>query len=265
MRALGVIASALLCLQSVSAAAQSLPKLTQPVNDLAQVMDAASVAELDKRIRALQAASGDVVVVATVPSMAPYSSIEDYAAKLFETATIGDRGKDNGLLIVAAIQDRAVRVEVGYALEEIITDGYAGETIRAEMLPPFRRGEYGPGLLAGATRIITHIADRRGVTLTDVPRPPEPEAPRPPGTVIVLAIIAFLIISNIARRGGGGPGFRGRRRGTWSGWHGGVGGFGGGFGGFGGGFGGFGGGGGGGGFGGFGGGRSGGGGASGGW
>jgi uncharacterized protein len=237
--------------------------LTAPVNDFANVIDSSSNAEMDRRIRALQAASGDVVVVATVPTFKPYADIEEYAVKMFENGGrgIGAKGKDNGLLIVVAVQDRRVKIEVGYDLEQFITDGFAGETIRDQMTPQFRNGNYGAGLLAGATRIINRIAEGRGVTLQDVPR----QAPvrRSTGTGfpwwIVIVIIVALINMRPRRRSrmwGGGP---------WSGWNSGIGPFGGG-GGFGGGFGGFGGGGGGGGgFGGFGGGGSGGGGASGGW
>jgi len=248
-------------------AQDSLPQLTAPVNDFATVIDAESEREMTRRILALKAASGDVVVVATVRSFKPYADIDQYAVKLFENGGrgIGDKGKDNGLLIVVAVDDRRVRIEVGYDLEQFITDGFAGETIRNVMTPQFRAGNYGAGLLGGATSIINRIAERRGVTLQDVPASPPPRQSSGSGFPWWIIIIIIIVILNS----------RGRRRprpwgrGPWSGWNSGIGpfggggGFGGGFGGFGGG--GFGGGGGGGGFGGFGGGRSGGGGASGGW
>ena len=242
------------------------PALTAPVNDFANVIDAGSKAEMERRIRALHAASGDVVVVATVKTLKPYADIEEYAVKMFENGGrgIGDKGKDNGLLIVVAVDDRRVKIEVGYDLEQFITDGFAGETIRDVMTPQFRTGNYGAGLLAGTTRIINRIAESRGVTLQDVPRETPP--PRSTGTGFPWWIIILIIFAILSSR-------RGRQRrtwggGPWSGWNSGIGPFGGGGGGFGGGFGGFGGGGGGGGgggFGGFGGGSSGGGGASGGW
>lgn len=244
-----------------------VPRLTAPVNDFAGVVDSSSAAEMDRRIRALQRATGDTVVVVTVDTFAPYADIDAFAVKLFENhgQGIGSKGKDNGALIVVAIKDRKVRVEVGYGLEEFITDGFAGET-RDVMTDYFRRGEYGPGLLAGATRLINRVADRRGVKLEDVPREaPPPAGDLPIGRLFIIGIIILMIISSMTRRR---PRNRYWGRGPWSGWTSGVGPFGGGpwgggFGGFGGGFGG--GGGGGGGFGGFGGGRSGGGGASGGW
>ncbi len=239
-----------------------LPRLSGPVNDTAGVIDAASAAEMDRRIRELQGATGDAIIVVTVDSFAPYADIDEYAVKLFENhgQGIGVKGKDNGALIVVAVKDRKIRVEVGYGLEEFITDGFAGET-RDLITSYFQRGEYGPGLLAGATRLINRVAQGRGVTLQEVPQE-TPARGLPRAQLFILAIIAFLILSSLTRRR---PRSRYWGRGPWSGWNSGVGPFGGGP--WGGGFGGFGGGGGGGagGFGGFGGGRSGGGGASGGW
>lgn len=255
-----------------AAAQKAPPQLTAPVNDFAGVIDASSAAEMDRRIRALQAASGDVVVVATIRTVQPdYGDINQYAVKMFENGGrgIGAKGKDNGVLILVAVDDRAMRIEVGYDLEQFVTDGFAGETIRSVIAPEFRSGSYGAGLLAGTTRIINRIAQARGVTLQDVPR--ETTRTRNGGPFPFFPILIMIILFILFSRGGGG-GRRGRRRtwggGPWSGWSSGVGPFGGGGGfgggGFGGGFGGFGGGGGGG-FGGFGGGRSGGGGASGSW
>jgi uncharacterized protein len=271
-RALTVVAAAAwLAATGVTAvvSAQEMPALRAPVNDFAGLIDQSSRETLDRRIRALQTASGDVVVVATVKTFAPYGSIEEFALEMFERSGIGTRANDNGLLIVVAAEERRVRIEVGYGLEEFVTDGFAGEVIRRDMLPEFRSGRYGAGLVAGTTSVIQRIAERRGVPLTDMPqRPPPHEEPDGPPEWIFVVIIGLWILMNIIRRFTRPRSHRRRRRGPWSGWTGGVGGFGtgpfgGGFGGFGGGFGR--GGGGGGGFGGFGGGRSGGGGASGGW
>ena len=251
------------------AAAQQLPTLAdQAVNDFANIVDSPTEAEIDRWVRSLVKASKDYVYVVTVDTFAPYGSIEDYAVRLFERSKIGLTGKDNGVLIVMAVKDRRVRIEAGYGVEEFITDGFAGETIRQEMLPEFREGRYAQGLLNGTSRVVRRIAEGRGVSLTDIPEPPARDSDRPslPPWVIPLAVIVVFLILRSMSRGSRSLHRRHRRGGTWSGWHGGVGGFGGG--GFGGGFGGFGGGGGGfggGGLGGFGGGRSGGGGASGGW
>jgi uncharacterized protein len=238
------------------------PELTQPVNDFAHVIDAQSAASLDQQIRALKAASGDVIVVATIETVAPYADIREYAVKMFENhgRGIGDKGKDNGLLVLLAVKDRKVQVEVGYDLEQFITDGYAGEVSRTTMAPAFARSDYGGGLFAGVSQLSARIAQARGVTLTGAPpasaTPVARGLPLSPGVILIL-LIWLVIVSRASRRS---RMVRGGRwgRGSWSGWNSGVGPFGGGGGGFGGG--GFGGG-----FGGFGGGRSGGGGGGAGW
>lgn len=256
-RRLGKCVLACLLLVNASIAwAQDVPELTAPVNDFANVIDAGSKNELDSLIRKLQDATGDVIVIATIKTFQPYGDMQSYAVKMFENhgKGIGAKGKDNGVLILLALDDRQVRVEPGYGLEGFITDGFAGETSRL-MTPYFREGNFGEGLLAGATRVAQRIAQGRNVNL-DLGQPPQRQVqPRSNGGRFPIGfwIILAIIILNMMGRG------RRRRR-----WNSGVGPFGGGYGGgFGGGFGG--GGFGGGGFGGFGGGRSGGGGGGASW
>ena len=240
-------------LATVAAAQQQPPELTLAINDFAKVVDPASEAAMDSLIRSLQQASGDVVVVATVDTFAPYATLQEYAVEMFENhgRGVGLKGKDNGLLVVVAVKDRAVWIEVGYDLEQFITDGFAGETSRQYMVPEFRRGRYGPGLLAGVSRIISRIAEARNVTLQGVrpSRARDVSTERGSGGIGLIVLIVFiLLIRAIAGLLGLGGRRRFRRRGwggSYGGWHSGVGPFGGGGlggGGFGGGFGGFGGG-----------------------
>ena len=254
-RLLGKCVLACLLLVNASTAwAQEVPELTAPVNDFAGVIDPSSQRALDSLVRQLQNATGDVMVIATIKTFKPYADMPSYTVKMFENhgKGIGAKGKDNGVLILIAVDDRQVRIEPGYGLEGFITDGFSGETSRA-MTPFFRNDQYGPGLVEGATRVAQRIADGRNVSLaTGQPRQ-GPSRRRGGGIPVGFWIILAIIILNMMGRG------RRRRR-----WYSGVGPFGGGFGG--GSRGGFGGGGfGGGGFGGFGGGRSGGGGGGASW
>jgi len=234
------------------------PELTAPVNDFANVIGANEASQLDTLIRKLQSASGDVIVVATVKTFAPAADIQVYANEMFENRGkgIGQKGKDNGMLVVLAVDDREVWAEVGYDLEGIITDGFAGETSRETMVPFFRRGDYGGGLLAGVTVFAQRIAAARNVELEGVPARQPVQGPGvgsgqfPFVFVLVLIIVFINLMRGIMNVLTGGR--RGRRRRRWGsmvgpfgagygGWHsggrgwGGGGGFGGGFGGFGGG------------------------------
>lgn len=232
--------------------AQAIPELTEPVNDFAGVIDAESRATLDRVIRSLQQGTGDVIVVATVPTYGPkYADIREYAVKMFENGGrgIGDTQKDNGLLVLVAVEDRKVWIEVGYGLEGPITDGVSGSTSRNDMVPLFRQGAYGKGLVAGVTRLAGRIAEERGVTLADLPRlASRPQRALPRTTRLdakwILALIVGIILLNMIISAMTPKSLRGRRgggwsSGGWSGWGGGGsfggGSFGGGFGGFGGG------------------------------
>lgn len=246
-----VLAALLLAASTAGAQTQPLPPaLTGIVNDFAGVIDGDAARQLETLSRQLQAASGDVLVVATVRTFQPYADIESYAVRMFENQGrgIGQRSGDTGVLLLLAVDDRQVRIEVGYGLEPFVTDGFAGETSRDVMVPYFRRGEYGTGLLAGASRVARRIAEGRGVDLDVAPvaRPPRAE-PAIRMNLFTLLILLY-IIYRLTR---GGPTSGMRRRGhhwssgvgpfgvgsTWGGggWGGSSGGFGGGFGGFGGG------------------------------
>jgi uncharacterized protein len=244
------------------------PELSRPVNDFASIIDGESAQQLDRLIRSLEAASGDVIVVATVATVEPYGDAKEYAVKMFENRGrgIGDRDKDNGVLVLVAVKEREVRIEVGYGLEEYITDGFSGSLTRDVIAPEFRRGDFGAGLVSGVTVIAERIAEARGVSLEGVPerrRSRQQSGGLGIGGFVALFIL-FMVLRAIGRGGRGGR----RGGGGWGtaaaigAWTSGVGPFGGGFRGGGGGFGG---GGFGGGFGGFGGGGSGGGGGGGSW
>ena len=157
-------------------------------------------------IRKLQSATGDTMVVATIKTFKPEADMASYTVKMFQNhgKGIGTKGKDNGVLMLVAIDDREVRIEPGYGLEGFITDGFSGETSRS-MVPFFRGGDYGPGLVSGATRIAQRIAEGRNVNL-DLAPPPQAQSRRrssggfPPGLWIILLII-FLNVIGRGRRG----------------------------------------------------------------
>ncbi len=243
-------------------------KPTGYVNDFAHVIDPQFAAAIETYCGNVERATGAQFAVVTVDSLED-EPVEDVAVRLFKEWGIGKKGTDEGLLILLAIKDHKNRVEVGYGLEPIIPDGFAGGVLRG-IRPILRQGNYGGALLAAAQQFGQRIAQAKGVTIEGQP-PPRRSSGDPNGGGIVGVIIGFVVLMLFLRAIGGGRGGRGGRGGGSGGLLAGLllgsmmGRRGGGWGG--GGFGGGGGGGGwgGGGFGGFGGGGSGGGGASGGW
>ena len=222
------------------------------VNDFAGVIDSGSRERLSQYCGALEKSSGVQLAIVTLPTLSG-EPIEDVANDLFRKWGIGHKGKDDGLLLLLAIQDRRSRLEVGRGLEPEIVDGLAGHVLES-MRPYLRQQRYGDALLEAAGAIGARISEARKVAVEPAPVPAHRRMRREGSPLPVLffgAIILFFILSALlGRRGGrgGGGGMGGfltgmilgnLMRGGWGGRSGG-GGFGGydssdGFGGFGGG------------------------------
>ncbi len=258
MRYLRLILPLFLLAIASSLKAQQIPDRPQPprlVNDYAGVLSKEQVQELENTLVAFDDSTSNQIAIVLIKSLDNYP-IEDYSTQLFRKWGIGNKKTNNGILILAAIDDRKIRIETGYGLEGAVPDIVANSIIRNDIAPNFRSGDYFEGLKSASASLIKAAAgeyqapegygNRKGKDGKGI------------GTIIFVAIIIIIILANINRRGGGGfmsrRGYRGFGPTVF--WPGGWGGGGSGGGGWSGG---------GGGFGGFGGGSSGGGGASGSW
>lgn len=270
-RSMKFILMTLLCVFQMSFIWAQVPKSDLPptpnpprlVNDLAGIMDPQAVIQLEKELVDFDNTQSTQIAVVTVRSIGSYE-IAQYATDLAHEWGIGRKGKDNGVLLLVAVNDRKVNISTGYGTEGAITDGTAGSIIRNEITPAFQRGDYTSGIIAGVNAIKKALD---GEYVNDKKQAEDPTA-LPIGIIIFIVIFMIIVIIGAGGRGGGGGGRNGEymsRRGddfltgailgSLLGGGRGSGGFGGGFGGFGGG----------GDFGGFGGGGFGGGGASGSW
>lgn len=108
------------------------------------------------------------VATLVVPEMGADFTIESYANQVFEAWGIGQKGKDNGVLFILALQERKLRIEVGYGLEGVLTDGQSGALLDALVLPVLKRGDLGQGVVVGHVGICEFLADAYGVTLSQV-------------------------------------------------------------------------------------------------
>ena len=125
----------------------ALPALTGRVVDAGNVLSPDEESRLTDRLETLERETSTQIVIATIPTLLG-GSIEDYTFRLAESWQIGQSELDNGVVILVAVQDRRVRIEVGYGLEPVIPDGLAGRIIREPITPTFRRGDYYGGLNA---------------------------------------------------------------------------------------------------------------------
>ncbi|MGH8660833.1 MAG: TPM domain-containing protein, partial [Burkholderiales bacterium] len=156
-RAPGWLLAALLALPlAAGAQGADVPYLTGRVVDNAEILKADTRRRLAEQLRAHEQKTTNQVAVLTVPTIHG-ESVEEYAVRVFEQWKLGQKGKDNGVLVVVVPQDRRMRIEVGYGLEGTLTDAAAGRIIRDVMTPRFRQGDYDGGILQGVAAILAQL------------------------------------------------------------------------------------------------------------
>lgn len=143
-----------LALAGTAHAAANFPALTGRVVDGAQLLSPAMEQQLTAQSEALEARTGDQFVVVTVPSLNG-QAIEEYGYKLGRHWGIGQKGKNNGVLLIVAPKEREVRIEVGYGLEGTLTDALSSGIIQTIILPDFKRGSMEQGIANGAHAVVT--------------------------------------------------------------------------------------------------------------
>lgn len=217
------------------ALALDVPALRGHVNDHAGLLSGATAQKLEAFLTEFEKSDSTQIVVLTVASLED-EALEEYALKAADTWGIGQKGKDNGALLLVAKAERKIRIEVGYGLEGTLTDLLAGRIIDYEMVPRFKAGDFEGGVLAGVVGMAEAVrGEYRGTGQTSRKKRRSPWGS--------LALLLFLGPGMMFMGGGSRSRYyRRRRHGFWIGGPGMGGGFGGG-GGFSGGGGGFGGGG----------------------
>ena len=217
------------------------------VVDLAGIIDDSTEVKLNQYLKELEQKTTAQLAILTIKSLEG-ESIEDLSITVaHDRWKLGQKGKDNGILLLVSYRDRKYRIEVGYGLEGVIPDSLAGSIGRSYLVPFFKKGDYSNGIFAATAVMANLIAEDSGVKITGLPklkragqRTGKDKPPSVFGTIISLlffVILFILFIKNpklflmfflLSAMGG--------RRGSWGGGGGfGGGGFGGGGGGFGGG------------------------------
>ncbi|HEX9005821.1 MAG TPA: TPM domain-containing protein [Bacteroidota bacterium] len=151
---------ALLCLLAPLRAAAGetvVPYLTGRVVDEAGILSPATVASLEAMLKAHEDSSSDQVVVLTIPALSDGETIEQFSIRVAEEWRIGRAGKDNGVLLIVARDDRKVRIEVGRGLEGVLPDITCGSIIRHEIIPRFKDGDFDGGVTEGTRSILGSI------------------------------------------------------------------------------------------------------------
>jgi len=146
----------LFLLIAAPAAAQDFPKLSGRVVDAADMLTDSEEAALTQKLQGLEDSTHRQLVVATVPDLQGYP-VEDYGYKLGRAWGIGQKGANNGAILLVAKAEHKIRIEVGYGLEPILTDAYSGEIIRDKITPAFKQGDFAAGINAGVDAIVQQL------------------------------------------------------------------------------------------------------------
>lgn len=187
-----VLASALLCLllgQVVTTApvrAVEVPPPGQRVTDLSGTLSADERAGIETRLQRLEQEKGSQIALLLVPTTAP-EAIEAYALRVAESWRLGREGVDDGVLLLVAVDDRKMRIEVGYGLEGVIPDAIARRVIAETIAPYFRRQDFAGGLRAGVERLAALVEGE------PLPQARRPESDHGQGRFPALMPLAFLL------------------------------------------------------------------------
>lgn len=215
------------------------PRLQGRVNDLAGLLDMETRDRMEMLLADLEErTAGAQLAVLTLNSLEG-EELSDFSYRVASAWKLGQEGQDNGALLLVALAERKVRIEVGYGLEERLTDAKSSLIINREIIPRFKKGEYAAGIEAGVGVMVDVVSGDNDITEEELRRYREKKEKEKKGGIPVGLIIAFWILVFILRGRGGrgsgtfwsggiGGGFSGGGGGGFSGFSGGGGSFGGG-------------------------------------
>jgi uncharacterized protein len=208
---------ALVVIQSSPAAPQgtspSFPSLSSRVVDAANLLKPEDRAALEQKLKAHEDRTTDQVVVATIASLQGLT-VEDFANRLFRHWQLGQKAKNNGVLLLVAPTERKARIEVGYGLEGALTDALSKVIIASAVAPRFKQGDFAGGINAGVDAILailTGDADewqRRAEVRSD-------ETGRFDPIVAVILVVVLILVLRWLMSGGGPARAHRTRGGNW--------------------------------------------------
>ena len=187
-----VAVGAVVALLTISVFAD-FPKPSGPINDFAGVLDEPTVDALKTLTADVEAQTTAEIAVVTVTSL-DGMSVEEYANRLFKEWGIGQKGADNGVLILVAPGERKMRIEVGYGLEGVLPDGLAGQIIREQFTPAFKESHYAEGILLGTQKVAEVVRRNHTLTPEERERLEKANANEPPLLLLVPFFSVFVVI-----------------------------------------------------------------------
>lgn len=186
-------------LVTLSGAAE-VPPLRAHVNDYASMLSPEVAQRLEEELAAFERSDSTQIVVLTIPSLEG-EVLEEYSIKVVEAWKIGQKGKDNGALLLVVKNDRKVRIEVGRGLEGKLTDLVSGRIIRNEIRPAFKSGDYNAGIVAGVRAIEATARGEYKAEARDIRE--GKRGANPIFTLLVFVLLGTVFLGGISRFLGG--------------------------------------------------------------
>lgn len=171
-----------------------VPALKGRVNDYGNILSAATETQLDQYLQQLEQTDSTQIAVLTIPSLEG-ESLEGFSLKVVENWKIGQAEIDNGALLLVAVGDRKIRIEVGYGLEGTLTDLRAGRIIKDVILPKFKQGNFDQGIIDGVSAMIQTVKGEY--------TPPKSHSGKKeddPFGLLAMLIFFFFFIGNLLRK-----------------------------------------------------------------
>lgn len=181
---------------ATSCFAQDYPKATGYVNDFDNLLTQEQKQQLISELKDFDVKTTIEIVIVTVPSLQGYS-IEEYAIGLARAWGVGKRDKNNGLVLLVAPNERKVRVEVGHGLEEVLSNSVASSIVRNDILPEFRAGHMGVGIVNGVRGIMRRLSQSASVQPLTVPKASNDQLTSADDLAIVPIFVGLLVAGSI--------------------------------------------------------------------
>jgi len=193
----------ILMILPASLTALDVPSLKGRVNDTAGVLSSSREKELDQYLEALELSTGAQVAVLTIPSLQG-NAIEDYSIRVVDQWKLGQKGEDNGVLLLVSLDERKIRLEVGYGLEGDLTDAKGGYIIRNQIVPYFREGDYAAGIMMGIQSVGGVLSGSEDISPRQLQRSSSSRSSRslPINFFLILIVLFFNSFGRMGRRGG---------------------------------------------------------------
>jgi uncharacterized protein len=187
------VTAIVILLSTTALSALEVPPLSAPVTDLAGLLAAEHKEQLDALLLDYEAQTSNQFAVLIIPSLEG-EDLESYSIRVATEWALGQAGKDNGLLLLVALEQRRLRIEVGYGLEGVLTDAFCGRVIDNTIVPYFKQGEYYEGITAGLLALIRQTGDEFGVDPALEPAAERSQLSGRSGAYVFLSVLFVMVL-----------------------------------------------------------------------